>query len=284
MKALKLRANEPATVINGVDIKGELDTPITNALELVDFAEANNGCNFAYVQYPGMPNPVNVYIDCDWQGGGWMLLGYGHANGMNFPWLGGKNGNYSYSPTSRANAAGRINEASNAECTTAADLAKGSSEVAMMVNRNNGAVSSGGISNYSRQYTWTLTQPGDINFGIFMGGNTACYPGNNVTVSVKEYYNSSLYDTHSRQTNRQTLSCTWSDSYPTGYGAWNASPSGGNNQNGIFMTNILSGQRNQDCNPVCTTTGYTNNTYNHQSSYTITEGNGATGGTAMWVR
>lgn len=241
-----------------------------------------------WIKNANMATATQVYCDMSFDSGGWMLLAYGYVNSpswgsadKNLPNLNHDGSVYTYTPTSRANAHGLVNPQGQQK--TAVALTRACTEILFA---GGGNPSTGGIDGYTYAYKFNIPNPSAVTFSNHSQDNAAAMTVSTVTVTGLKGESGSW----TAYTFTQALGATWSDTYPTGYGAVNSSSVRGWNSNGgPFFPSIHPGSspRNNG-NGWNSSPDVTNghSTYNYRGWYGKDGGIGVnqTGQTSIWVR
>lgn len=173
-------------------------------------------------------------------GGGWTLAGYSYmdsssivSTNQNFRSL--KCGGGTFNPSSRGTSSAAI---------AALPLAKASTEVAFSIATGGSSVATGNISAYSTAYKFAIPNPSQLTFDnhSYKGSNWSTTAGACVAVTVSTIKGAAWSGT--RYTKANSLGTSWTDSYPTGYGAVDNSSCVQDWDYGIFVTSIHSGHGN----------------------------------------
>lgn len=240
-----------------------------------------------------MTQPVQVYCDLSYDGGGYMLLAYGYVASTNdsssnkaIPNLNHDGTAWSYTPGSRASSNGLVLSPSSQK--SALLLAKASTTMIMAAGSN---PSSGGIDGYSYVYRFPIPDPAALTFN-----NHSYYYNSSMTnVAVTVTGLKGDTGTWSRYTIKEAIGASWGDSYPTGYGCIESStPKNGTWDYGPFFPSIHSGSRNiAPSNPTVVSSspdigvnGYTAGaqSYTYRGWYGAGIGVNQTGQTSIWVK
>lgn len=225
---------------------GPIGTLANPAISGVQLKNAGYASGVYYIKNAQMSTAVQVYVDNTNHGGGWMLCAYGYAassdatnsNNLTIPNLNHDGSQFSYTPNSRATARGLIASPSGQKSTLL--LAKASTEILMAAGGN---PSSGGINGYTYAWKFTIPSPSSLTFENHSATYNSAQPIDTVTVTALQGDSG----TATRQTQRYSLGHSWSDTYPTGYGAVTASSgtiNSGNYNVGPHFPSIHSGSRN----------------------------------------
>ena len=256
-------------------------------------ATGNNVSGMYWIKTTSMSQAVQVYCDLSFDSGGWMLLAYGYvastsdsSSNYAIPNLNHDGTAWSYNPTSRASTNGLVTTPNGQQ--TALLLAKSSTEILFAAGNN---PSSGGIDSYPYVYKFDIPNPSALTFA----NHTYYYNSSmtNSTVTVKGIKGD--IGTWTRYTITEAIGASWTDSYPTGYGAVDSSnPKSGNFDGGPFFPSIHSGSRNVapgnptvvSSSPDVGVNGYTAGaqSYVYRGWYGIGIGVNQTGQTSIWVR
>ncbi len=258
--------------------------------------DAGVTCNTLLSDTPALPSGVywldpdgdgaafETWCDMDTDGGGWTLAAYGHVNASattgsaeNIRSL--QCGGGTFAPAARANSGAAID---------AVSLAQQSTHMAVSMNIAGGAQASGDIEDYQRGYKIAIPSPSDLNFvsHSYVGGNWgsgANQTGACVPTAVEGIQGTSW--TGTLYTLRNVMGVSWTDSYPTGYGAMNDSDCL-NTSSGVFAPSFHSGHGGGGTYgshiAECDVTHGSRN-YNHRGIW-VHDQNDRTGATALWFR
>lgn len=149
-------------------------------------------------------------------GGGWTLVSHAWADSGGY-----SNNHYSlrcgggdFRPMTRGVTSGAIR---------AVELAQASTEFGLSMNGSDTIGMTGDMTAYNRAFKFAIPDPSAITFANHSSYNPnyASDAGPCVAVTVTRLHPSITSAT--RYTHRNSLGTTWSDSYPSGYGAGNTS-------------------------------------------------------------
>ena len=220
----------------------------------------------------------STFCDMTTDGGGWSLAGYSYTavNGFstsNKAMYGLACGGGSFAPTARSG---------NSAAVKATTLAKASTEVAFGIA---GTVASGPILNHTYASKFTIPNPSAITFDDSGYKNN---PNQGACALVTVTGLKGDTGTATRYTFTNTLSASWVDSFPTGYGAAESSSCIQYHYYGPFISNAYSGsgenysqytgQQHNDCGA---NKGYYTHTYYGTRSMSA---NILTGDNSIWFR
>jgi hypothetical protein len=141
---------------------------------------------------------------------------------------------------------------------------------------------SGGIDGYDYAYIIPIPSPSTINFNNHNFDQSASYPTSTVTVTGVK----GEIGTYTRYTFTNQIGATWSDTYPTGYGAASSSsPRGWNGDGGPFFPSIHSGSQPRSAGVVNAGPDVTGGqqSYYYRGWYGMAFTNG-TGQMSIWTR
>lgn len=209
------------------------------------------GSGYYWIQNSQMSTAVQVWCDMDYDGGGYMLVAWGHvantgddsgaSGNYGIPNLNCNDSSYAYNATSRNGTHGLVTPVGNQ--TTAVRLFRAAQESIWAAG---GTPSTGGIDNYTYVYKVIIPSPTRLTFTNHIvdltsantGTETASTPVATVTVRGMKGDVGNV----TKYTFRDFLGATWSDSYPTGYGFVNSlSVRGWNSDGGPFFPSVHSG-------------------------------------------
>lgn len=241
---------------------------------------------FYWIQNDLMTEPVQVYCDMSYDGGGWMLLAYGYVNtaasdssNRALPNLNCNDSTYLYTPTSRANNHGLVPP--KGEQRTAVKLTRKSTQWLMCAGGN---PATGGADSYTYIYRFNIPNPSETDFANHSHDNAAGFATSTVTVTGLK----GDIGTWTRYTFTRSIGATWSDTYPTGYGLVDGSGVRGWNANGgPFFPSCQTGSQ-----PRNNGDGWTagpdvfngHRTYTYRGWYRAQGSVNETGQTSIWTR
>ena len=255
-----------------------------------DAASPGETCNTIHTAYPGLGDgtywidpdgpggdgAMQVFCDMSTDGGGWTLAGYSYnattgtsSNNQAFRSL--QCGGGTYSPESRGAASAAIGSVA---------LARKSTEVAFSMSSSGQVIATGNMQAYATAHKFNIPSPSTITF-VSQSYDAPTYSaaGPCVAVTVEGIHNSTFSGT--RYTLQNTLGTSWTDTYPTGYGAADTTNCV-NHDGGPFITSIHTGDRRNgnfaECDVVNGRLDYT-----HRGNYTP-ENLNRTGSHAIWFR
>ena len=218
-----------------------------------------------WIKSPGMVNAQQVYCDMSYDGGGWMLIAYGHvatvssgSSNYAIPNLNHDADTWGYNPNARSGTNGVLGNSG------ALHVARASTEFLMAFGNT---VNSGGIDQHSFIYKFLIPNPAALTFA-----NHTIYYNSSQTVSTVTVTGlKGETGTWTRYTTTESLGCSWTDSYPTRYGCTSSTnPKGANTNDGPAFTSIHSGSGHSNggagtvSSPDVGTNGYGAGSVNYQ--------------------
>jgi len=213
---------------------------LSGAAIKTDFPTSSTG--LYWIKNDDMSTATQVYIDMDYDGGGWMLLGYGYvastgdsSSNRSFPNLNHDGTYFNYNPTARSSSNGLVTPEGSQQ--TAVKLSRASTQ---MIFAAGGNPATGGIDTYDYVYRFNIPNPAALTFAnhAYLGPNSANMGVSTVTISGLK----GDVGSWDRACFTEAIGSTWSDTFPTGYGfCSNGTPRGFNADGGPFFPAVHSG-------------------------------------------
>ncbi|MEC7985385.1 MAG: MopE-related protein [Myxococcota bacterium] len=250
--------------------------PATNCNEILNLGLSSSSGVYT-IDPDGDGSGVETYCDMDTDGGGWTLAGYSYVaavgvNSSNQNMKSLKCGGGSFDSESRSSSSAAI---------VAVVLAQNSTEMALSFASSN--VSTGGLDSYDYAWKFTIPNPSAVSF-VSHSYHSPTYSGAGACTAVTVEGIVGDFGTYTRYTLANSLGNTWSDGYPTGYGAGDSSSCLHENT-GPFITSIHSGSHNYGIGRTTTECDIFagSETYTYRGNYHVSS-NGHAGSAALWFR
>ena len=255
---------------------GTATCPAQTCKDIIDFDSTY--ASGVYTIDPALNSTlVDTYCDMDTDGGGWTLVGYSYNNSTSIA-AGNHNmkslkcGGGTFLPDDRGATSAAL---------ASVEIAQASTEIAISLSSS--SVTTGNVQTYDSAWKFTIPDPSAVTFiNPSYRSSSFVDAGPCTAVIVQGIVGDT--SSYTRYTLASSLANSWSDSFPTGYGAGDSSTCLHENT-GPFITSIHSGSHNYPYGRVTTECDVVegSESYTHRGNYTAS-GTGHTGSAAIWFR